>query len=267
MEPTITKAPIITKAPTEIPTPVPTKTEQVTKSPEVTETLKPTETSKVTEIPKRGTVVSDQNTKAKYKITAIGNENAVNYVAPTSKSATITIPDTITIDGKTYKVTGISDKAFKDNKTLKTIVIGKNVTTIGRSAFQGCTSLQKVQKAVNVQKIGDKAFYGCKKLTSMNMSSKLTTIGKYAFYKCTSLNKITIPSKVKKIGAKAFYGCKKLKTITIKTTKLTGKNVGSKALKGIYSKAIIKVPKSKENSYKKMLKSKGVSQKAKVKKS
>ena len=251
--------------PTRIPTPVPTKVEEVTPTPEATVT--PIEDQKVTEIPKSGTVIADQNTKAKYKITAIGDENEVNYVAPTSKSATITIPDTIIIDGRTYKVAGISDKAFKDNKTLKTIVIGQNVTSIGKSAFQGCTSLQKVQKAVNVQKIGDKAFYGCKKLTSISMSSKLTTIGKYAFYKCTSLKKIVIPGKVKKIGTKAFYGCKKLKTITIKTTKLTSKNVGSKAWKGIYSKATIKVPKKKLSSYQKMLKSKGVSSKAKIKKS
>ena len=269
--PTVTEAPIITveptitEMPTRIPTPVPTKVEEVTPTPEATVT--PIEDQKVTEIPKSGTVIADQNTKAKYKITAIGDENEVNYVAPTSKSATITIPDTIIIDGRTYKVAGISDKAFKDNKTLKTIVIGQNVTSIGKSAFQGCTSLQKVQKAVNVQKIGDKAFYGCKKLTSISMSSKLTTIGKYAFYKCTSLKKIVIPGKVKKIGTKAFYGCKKLKTITIKTTKLTSKNVGSKAWKGIYSKATIKVPKKKLSSYQKMLKSKGVSSKAKIKKS
>ena len=87
-----------------------------------------------------------------------------------------------------------------------------------------------------------------------------------AFYKCSKLQKITIPKKVNKIGKRAFYGCKNLKNLTIKTKMLTSKNVGSMAFKGIYAKATFKVPKSKLSAYKKMLKTKGISAKAKVKK-
>ena len=94
----------------------------------------------------------------------------------------------------------------------------------------------------------------------------MATIGDKAFYKCTALTKVTIPSKVNKIGKQAFYGCKNLKNITIKTTKLTSNKVGSKAFKNISSKATIKVPKSKLKAYKKLLKAKGVSSKAKIKK-
>ena len=119
---------------------------------------------------------------------------------------------------------------------------------------------------MNIKKLGDKAFYNCKNLSSITMSKKLTSIGKAAFYKCTSLKKITINNKVNKIGTKAFYGCKKLKEITIRSTKLTSKNVGSSAFKGINAKVKIKVPKSKLKAYKKLLKSKGVSSKATVKK-
>lgn len=93
---------------------------------------------------------------------------------------------------------------------------------------------------------------------------KVTKIADNAFKNNKTVTKIIIPSKVKKIGKKAFYGCKKLKTVIIKTTKLTGKNVGSQAFKGIYSKAKIKVPKSKLTGYKKILRSKGVSSKAKI---
>jgi hypothetical protein len=78
------------------------------------------------------------------------------------------------------------------------------------------------------------------------------------------LKKLTIPAKVTKIGKKAFYGCKKLQNITIKTTKLTAKKVGSQAFKGIKSTAKIKVPKKKYKAYKKLLKSKGVSKKGKI---
>ena len=117
-----------------------------------------------------------------------------------------------------------------------------------------------------VSKIGKQAFYGCKNLKKVTLSSGLKTIDEKAFYKCTSLTSITIPSKVSKIGKQAFYGCKKLKSITIKTSKLTNKNVGSKAFKGISSKAIIKVPKKKVSDYKTLLKKKGVSSKATIKK-
>lgn len=55
-------------------------------------------------------------------------------------------------------------------------------------------------------------------------------------------------------------------TITIKTTKLTSSKVGRKAFKGIYSKATIKVPKSKVSAYKKLLKAKGCGSKVTISK-
>ena len=118
----------------------------------------------------------------------------------------------------------------------------------------------------NIKIIGKSAFSGCVKLKSVNIGSNVTTIGTQAFYKCSALKKITIPSKVNKIGTKAFYKCTNLKSITIKTTKLTTKNVGSKAFKGIHSEATIKVPKSKLKAYKKILKKKGISSQVNVEK-
>lgn len=191
-------------------------------------------------VPAIGTILTDPVTKAKYKVTnnEAGNRT-VAYVKPlNSKVSTVTIPATITIDGITYKVTAIEKNAFKNNKTLKKIVIGSNVT-----------------------KIGDNAFYGCIKLKYVTIGKNVTTIGNKAFYKCKALKSITIPSKVEKIGKQAFYGCKNLKKITIKTKKLTNKRVGSKAFKGIHTKAKIKVPKSKKKAYKSMLKKKGIGKK------
>lgn len=155
-----------------------------------------------------------------------------------------------------YKVKDVTKKEVTyqkpANKKLATISVPATVK-IGGVTYK-------------VTSIADNALANNKKITKVTIGSNVKTIGKKAFYKCTSLKKITIPSKVKKIGKQIFYGCKKLKTITIKTTKLTSKNVGSKAFKGIYSKATIKVPKSKMKSYKKILKAKGVSSKAKIKK-
>lgn len=95
---------------------------------------------------------------------------------------------------------------------------------------------------------------------------KVTGIAKNAFSGCTKLQSVVIGKNVKKIGAKAFYKCKKLKKITIKTTKLSTKTVGKQAFKGTPNSITLTVPKKKMSLYKKMLKSKGVSKKAKYKK-
>ena len=75
---------------------------------------------------------------------------------------------------------------------------------------------------------------------------------------------MTVGKNVKSIGKKAFYNCKKLKTITIKSTKLTKKNVGAQAFKNVNVKAKVKVPKSMVKSYKKLFVSKGLNKKVKI---
>lgn len=98
------------------------------------------------------------------------------------------------------------------------------------------------------------------------ISFKVTEVKSNAFYNHYNVKKAIIGKNVKTIGSQAFASCKNLKTITIKSTGLTSKSVKSRAFKGIYEKARIKVPSSKVNSYKKLLVSKGVSKKATVKK-
>lgn len=219
-----------------------------------------------TGVPKEGTSFLDTKTGGCYVVADSGKKQ-VEYTGPVDKNAKkVSIPDTITWDGITYKVTAIAEDAFKNNKKITSVTIGSNVTTIGNSAFYGCKKVKKVTIGKGVTTIGANAFSGCSKLKTLSMGSGIIIIGDKAFYKCTTLNRVTIPAKVTKIGKQAFYGCKKLKTITIKTTKLTSRKVGSKAFKGTCGKAVVKVPKSKLSSYKKWLKSKGISSKAKIKK-
>ncbi len=272
----VTPEPTVTVKPTENVTPNPTVTVKPTESvtPEPTATVKPTEsmiptvTPKVTSIPTaqptkavtpitgkdneivalpeaKGESMIDENTGVTYEVTKSHAINGtVAYVEPDiDAKGAITVPAAVTVNGVTYKVTSIKSNAFKGNKKITKVTIGKNVETIGKNAFSGCTKLKTVSMGANVKTISDKAFYNC-----------------------TALTRIIIPSSVKKIGKSAFYGCKKLKIITIKTTKLNKKNVGSNAFKGIYAKATIKVPKSKLNTYKAMLKTKGVGKKVKIKK-
>ena len=145
----------------------------------------------------KGTSLSDQKTGAVYEITMEGKE--VSYKKQSTKKKKIVIPDQVTINGYTYKVTSIADNAFKNNKNITTVIIGKNI---------------------------------------------------------------------KRIGKKAFYGCKSLRNITIKTKLLKKNTVGSKAFTKAgsknYKKLKVKVPKKKLKLYKKILRKKGLSKKAKM---
>ena len=203
----------------------------------------------VTNTPAVGTILNDSATKAKYKVTGTAEgSRTVMYMETTDKAAAaVKIPAAVMIDNISYDVTAIADNAFKNNKKLKKVIISSKVLTIGNAAFSGC-----------------------KKLSAVTMGANVKTIGKNAFYNCTALKKIVLPKTVINVGSKAFYGCKKLLNITIKSTKLTTKNVGSKAFtkagSSNYKKMVLKVPKSKLKAYKKMLKKRGVHSRAKIKK-
>ena len=103
-------------------------------------------------------------------------------------------------------------------------------------------------------------------ITVNGVKCQVTSIAPKAMKGNKKLTKVVIPASVRTIGAQAFAGCKNLKNITIQTPYLTKKSVGAKAFKGISDKAVIKVPKKKLKAYQKLLKTKGVSKKVKIKK-
>lgn len=98
------------------------------------------------------------------------------------------------------------------------------------------------------------------------VTCKVTGISAYAFKNSTSFKSVTIGKNVVTIGKGTFYGCKKLKSITIKTSALTSKSIGAKAFSGTYKKVTVKVPAKQLKAYKKLLKSRGMSNKAIYKK-
>ena len=76
----------------------------------------------------------------------------------------ISVPATVTIEGKSFKVTEVGPKAFKNNKKLKKVVIGANVKKIGSAAFAGDKKLKSiVVKSKVLKKVGSKAFKGINK--------------------------------------------------------------------------------------------------------
>ena len=99
--------------------------------------------------------------------------------------------------------------------SIKEVVLGEGVTTIGSGAFQYFTGLTNIVIPNSVTKIGGDAFYYCIGLTSIEIPNSVTTIGERAFYGCYYLTNITIGNSVTTIGERAFDGCTRLTSIEI----------------------------------------------------
>ena len=112
-------------------------------------------------------------------------------------------------------VTSIGNSAFAGCSSLTSITLSNNITNIGNSAFAGCSSLTSITIPDSVTSIGEGAFSGCSSLTSITIPDGVTSIGDATFSNCEGLTSITIPDSVTSIGEGAFYACSSLTSITI----------------------------------------------------
>jgi hypothetical protein len=123
---------------------------------------KKTESIKATGAPAKGKLLTSG--KVTYKVTKSGKKNGtVQFVKTKSTASTIVIPSTVSISGITYKVTSIAANALKNNKKVTKVTVGKNVTTIGKYAFYGCSKLKSITLStvkLSTKTVGTKAFSG-----------------------------------------------------------------------------------------------------------
>lgn len=92
--------------------------------------------------------------------------------------------------------------------SIQTIVIGDQITQIGRYAFTG-TACSTIKFGKNVRSIGERAFLECRNLNGdLTLPDSVQIVGNHAFSECTGLTgTLTLGSSLQTIGAGAFYDC------------------------------------------------------------
>ena len=119
----------------------------------------------------------------------------------------VTIPSSIEYGGMQFSVTSIGKEAFKGCSSLASVNIGDNVISIGKEAFKGCSGLTSVTIPNSVKSIEQSAFSGCTSLTSVTIPNSVESIGESAFSGCSGLTSVTIPNRVTYIEEATFTGC------------------------------------------------------------
>ena len=160
---------------------------------------------------------------------------------------TLVLPDTIK---------EIPKGAFMSNKTVKKVVFGKNITSIGNGAF-AYSNIENVQMNDNVTVLDEYAFYYCTKLANVDLSKSLTKIDGYETFKYTDalkhidlknvteltgwytfqqsgLEDVDLSNVSNMSGIQVFGSCHNLKTVYIgKNTDFSGKvSIGSNNFAG-----------------------------------
>ena len=137
-------------------------------------------------------------------------------------------------------VTSIGDSAFM-GCSLEEVAILDSVTSIGDHAFEDCFSLTGIVIPDSVTSIGTWTFCGCESLSSLVLPDGVTSIGDNAFRGCSFLNSVVIPGGVSCIGDCAFWGCRSLKSLVIPNSVTS---IGDGAFYGCTSLTDIVIPNS-----------------------
>lgn len=148
---------------------------------------------------------------------------------------------------KGTKVVGIEERAFYQNKQIKSVEMPDGVTTIAAQAFS-LSSLERIMLPKTLSAFSETAFDYCYELCEINMpkdggtyysvknnclihrstktlvrgcngseipsDGSVTAIGPKAFAHCR-IASVTIPTAVKRIGGSAFYGCEDLSSVSL----------------------------------------------------
>lgn len=160
----------------------------------------------------------------------------------------LTIPESVTYDGKTYKVTALGSNSMYGCNGLIKLNLPATLATFGDGWTTGCSLLQAVTIDANnptyrvengivlkgndiyyvpmgiagtvtvpecVKSISNEVFGNHKSISKIVLHNGITSIQEGAFNGCSALSEINIPTSVTAIEGRTFYNCTSLKTIII----------------------------------------------------
>lgn len=134
-------------------------------------------------------------------------------------------------------VTSIGNSAFYGCSKLEGITLPESLLSIGEAAFRDCENLESIIIPENVITVGNTAFYDCSSLKEMVIPESVTDIGSSLVCGCTSLMDVIILGNITSIGQSMFWNCKSLESVTIPAS-VTGIGVsafnGCDNLKNVY---------------------------------
>ena len=132
----------------------------------------------------------------------------------------------------TPEISKIGYSCFDGCTSLKTLSLPQTEFLINETAFRGCTALEEFD-FTNVTSIGKGSFKGCTSLASTPNISAVTTIGEGSFEGCTGLTSLDFQN-LTSIGTKAFTDCSALKSINFISSSETPitVSIGSQAFTG-----------------------------------
>lgn len=133
---------------------------------------------------KKGSKYTIKNLK--YKVTSASKKKKTVTVTggKSKKLKSVTIPATVKISGVSYKVTAVSAKAFQGYSKLTSVTVGKNVKSIGASAFAKDKKLKSITiKGKALKSIGKKAFASVPKKAAARVPKKSKKAFKKLFKK------------------------------------------------------------------------------------
>lgn len=182
----------------------------------------------------------------RYRVVASGEVNV--YMLHDFSLQDVVIPASVNCNGTEYKVTGISDSAFTDCKSIRSVVISEGITYMGEEAFRRCDNLKRISipstlKSFTAEGLmaleeitlaeGNIAFTlkdgalftndmknillypACRSGKSFAVPEGVTEIRQNCFYSNQNLESILLPESLETIGDGAFYECHKLRSISV----------------------------------------------------
>jgi len=111
------------------------------------------------------------------------------------RSRSLVIPPAVSCNGRTYRVTGLGDRAFRGFSHIVSVQLPDTLTAIGHLAFLGCYDIVEIDIPDGVVSIGNGAFSYCSCLKRLTLGSSVCQLGAGAFNYCSRLTQITSKAK------------------------------------------------------------------------